>query len=167
MEYIYIGKIVDTHGIKGELRLISDFDFKDKVFKKNMQIYIGKDKKKETITSYRPHKQYDMITLDGYNDINMVLGLLKENVYINQKDLELERGEVLDSSLIGLQVYSIDDYLGEVIEIFKPSPNSKVIRFKKDDNFFLVPYVKTLIKDIEIHNKKIILHSTEGVIKCE
>ena len=44
MKYIYIGKIVNTHGIKGEVRLLSNFKFKDKVFKKGMTIYIGKDK---------------------------------------------------------------------------------------------------------------------------
>ena len=35
MKYINIGKIVNTHGIKGELRLLSDFKYKDKARKKN------------------------------------------------------------------------------------------------------------------------------------
>ena len=57
MKYIAIGKIVNTHGIKGEVRLLSSFKFKNKVFKKDMPIYIGNTKKKEIINSYRPHKQ--------------------------------------------------------------------------------------------------------------
>ena len=44
MKYIRIGKIVNTHGIKGELRLLSSFKYKDKVFKKDMKLYVGKDK---------------------------------------------------------------------------------------------------------------------------
>lgn len=47
MEYVYIGKIVNTHGIKGEVRLISNFERKDLVFKKNFKIYIGSLKKKK------------------------------------------------------------------------------------------------------------------------
>ena len=43
MNYIYIGKIVNTHGLKGEIRILSDFEFKDKVFVPNMKIYIGCD----------------------------------------------------------------------------------------------------------------------------
>ena len=39
MELVYIGKIVNTHGIKGELRVLSDFELKEKVFKKNHKIY--------------------------------------------------------------------------------------------------------------------------------
>ena len=80
MEYIYIGKIVNTHGIKGELRILSDFKYKDRIFRKGFNIYIGKDKIKETITSYRHHKVFEMICMDGYNDINEVLKYKGENV---------------------------------------------------------------------------------------
>ena len=48
MTLIKIGKIVNTHGIKGELRLLSKFPYKDKVFINNMTIYIDK-KDKEII----------------------------------------------------------------------------------------------------------------------
>ena len=51
-EYIYIGKIVNTHGIKGELRLLSDFKYKDKVFLENRKIYISEDYICETINTY-------------------------------------------------------------------------------------------------------------------
>ena len=48
-EYIYIGKIVNTHGIKGEIRILSDFEKKDSVFVVGMPIYIGRKKEKEII----------------------------------------------------------------------------------------------------------------------
>ena len=49
MKYIIIGKIVNTHGIKGELRILSDFKYKDKIFKKGFPLYIGHTKEKEII----------------------------------------------------------------------------------------------------------------------
>ena len=49
MDLINIGKIVNTHGIKGELRIISDFEYKTRVFQKGFNLYIGKDKIKEEI----------------------------------------------------------------------------------------------------------------------
>ena len=61
MDYIRLGKIVNTHGIKGEIRIISDFKFKDRVFKKGIPIYIGKLKTKEIINSYRP--EFDSFNL--------------------------------------------------------------------------------------------------------
>ena len=52
MKYIIIGKIVNTHGIKGELRILSDFKYKDKIFKKGFPLYIGYTKEKEIINTY-------------------------------------------------------------------------------------------------------------------
>ena len=52
MNYINVGKIVNTHGIKGELRILSKFRHKDKVFIKGNTLYIGKKKEKFIINSY-------------------------------------------------------------------------------------------------------------------
>lgn len=81
MNYIYVGEVVNTHGIKGELRVISNFNYKDKVFVKGMLVYLGLRKQKMTIASYRKHKNFALITLEGINDIMMRL-LLKEIIYI-------------------------------------------------------------------------------------
>ena len=167
MEYIYIGKIVSTHGIKGEIKLISDFDFKDKAFRVNNKIYLGKEKHEFIINSYRKHKNYDMIILEGYNDINKVLPFMKENVYIKESDLLLDKDEYLDSSLIGLDIYNNESCLGKITEIFCPSPNRKVIRFNNDGKYYLVPYVQSFVKMIDLSNRKVVLYSMEGVLECE
>jgi len=167
MNYIFIGKIVSTHGIKGEIKIISDFDFKDKAFKVGNVIYLGKDKKEFRVTSYRRHKNYEMITFDGYNNINLVLPFMKENIYILENDLHLNDKEYLDSSLIGLSIYNNDEELGEIIEIFSPSPNRKVIRFTSNGKNYLVPYMQNFVKEIDLSNKKVVLYSMEGVLECE
>ena len=68
MDKVYIGKIVSTHGIKGEIRILSDFPFKDKVFVVGNKLII--DDKEYEIKSYRVHKNFDMVTLNDYHDIN-------------------------------------------------------------------------------------------------
>ena len=65
MKYVLIGRMVNTHGLKGEVRILSSFKYKDRVFKVGMKIYIGKDKVCEEITSYRFHKIYDMVTFSA------------------------------------------------------------------------------------------------------
>ena len=80
MDYIYIGKIVNTHGIKGELRIKSDFERKNIVFRPGFVLYIGKGYVPEKISSYRKHKDYDMVTFEGYNNINQVLNYKQRNV---------------------------------------------------------------------------------------
>ena len=88
-DFVYIGKIVNTHGIKGELRLLSKFSYKERVFVKGMTIYIGRNKEKEEIVSYRHHKCFEMITLKGYSNINEVLKYKGALVYVDRYDLKL------------------------------------------------------------------------------
>ena len=64
---VYVGKIVSTHGIKGEIRILSDFDYKEKVFKVGNKLII--ENKEYTIKSYRKHKNYDMVTFIDRNHI--------------------------------------------------------------------------------------------------
>ena len=73
MNLIYIGDIVNTHGIKGEVRILSDFKYKKDVFKKGNYVYVGYDKDKLKLNSYRVHKNFDMVTFEGINNINDVL----------------------------------------------------------------------------------------------
>ena len=79
MKCIYVGKIVNTHGIKGELRILSDSKYKNEIFKINNYLYI--DDKEYQIKTYRQHKNYDMVTLDDLDNINKVLHLKNKKVY--------------------------------------------------------------------------------------
>ena len=56
IKYIFIGRIVNTHALKGEVRIISDFEFKDKIFKENTFLYIGENKDKEVIETYKDYE---------------------------------------------------------------------------------------------------------------
>lgn len=100
MKRIVIGKYVNTHGIKGEIRIKSNFPYKDKVFKIGNEIIIDKP---YTITSYRVHKDYDMVTLKGINSINDIIHLKNSLVYVD-RDKYLDSNDYLDSDLIGFKL---------------------------------------------------------------
>ena len=87
MEYVYVGKLVNTHGLKGEVKLLSNFDYKDYYFKKGIHLYIGDNKEKVTISSYRHHKIFDMFLFDEYNYINDVLKFKGSKVYIDRDEV--------------------------------------------------------------------------------
>lgn len=163
MKYIIIGKIVNTHGIKGELRLLSSFKYKEKVFKKDMKIYIGKKKEEETIVSYRKHKSFDMICLKGYSNINEVLKYKGLYAFINKEDLVLEVDEYLDEDLIDLEVFINNDKKGIVTNIVK-YPNNSLIEVTNDDKKYLIPNNKNIIESIDLNNKKIIIKDIKGLM---
>lgn len=161
-EFIYIGKIVNTHGIKGEVRILSDFERKDKVFIKGMNIYIGKKKEKEIINSYRHHKNFEMITIIGYTDINQVLKYKSLNVYIKKSDLNLDNGEYLDSDLIGLDVIVDGLVKGKVTDIINLNGN-KLIVIDSFSNKVYVPYQKEFISIVDFTNRKIVITPIKGM----
>ena len=143
MKFIYIGRIVNTHGIKGELRILSDFKYKDKVFKKDFKFYIGKDKEELIVNTYRHHKVFDMVTFNGFNDINEVLKLKGKNVYIDNDDLDLD-GEIYIDNLIGYKVMVGDKDIGVVTDVMHMKAND-ILKVDK----VLIPYVKEFIIKIE------------------
>ena len=161
MDYIYVGEIVNTHGIKGEVRIISDFKYKKEVFKKNFKIYVGKEKKKLIINTYRVHKMYDMVTFEDINDINDVLDYKGLNVYINRSDLKIDG--ILDEDIIGLTSYSNDKEIGVVKEILKSKAHD-ILVIEKSDKRFLIPYINEFIENIDLQNKSIYIKEIEGLI---
>ena len=164
MKYIIIGKIVNTHGIKGELRLLSSFKYKEKVFKKDMKIYIGKKKEEEVIESYRKHKSFDMICLKGYSNINEVLKYKGLYAFINKEELVLELDEYLDEDLIDLEVFINNDKKGIVTNIVR-YPNNSLIEVTNNDKKYLIPNNKNIIESIDLTNKKIIIKDIKGLIE--
>ena len=158
MDKVYIGKIVSTHGIKGELKILSDFDFKDRVFVVGKKIII--DDKEYTIKSYRVHKNFDMVTLDDYKDINEVLFLLKKDVYVSKDELSFNDGEILDSELMEYKVLTNTGKVGIIKEIFKASETNKIIRVLFDKEV-LIPY--SFIKKIDKSNKEVIVELIDGM----
>lgn len=164
MEYIYIGKIVNTHGVKGELRLLSDFKYKDKVFVKDMPIYIGRKKEKEIINSYRHHKNFEMITLFGYNNINEVLKYKGLSAFALKSDLHLDSDEYLDEDLIGMDTYSENIFIGKILDIKDSGNGNKLLVIEKDQKQVYIPYHKEFIASIDFENKIINLNLVKGLI---
>lgn len=152
MNKVYIGKIVNTHGIKGEIRLLSDFPFKDKVFVVGNSILI--DDIEYKINSYRRHKMFDMITLEGYNNINDVLFLMKKKVYFDKDKLVLSDDEILDEDLIKFKVIDDDGNIGKITEIFMASSTNKILRVEFSHEV-LIPYNSPIIKSIDKNKKEI------------
>lgn len=163
IEYICIGKIVNTHGIKGELRLLSDFEYKDKVFVKGMKIYVGRKKELEVINSYRHHKCFEMITLRNYFDINQVLKYKGLSVYIDKNDLVLDDNQILDRDLIGLNVY-VDEVESGIVTAVRDEGNSnKIIEIEYNYDIVLIPYNDVFVKNINIKEKRIDILPIEGM----
>ena len=158
MNLIKLGVIVNTHGIKGEIRIISNFEYKDRIFKVGNILYVGENESLK-IDSYRKHKNYDMITFNGITDIRDVLKYKGKKVYFDKEDLILKENEYLDSDLIGLDVIYQGNIIGKLSNI-ELNGNRKL--FVINDK--LIPYNDNFIESIDLANNKIVLKNLEGLI---
>jgi len=161
-DFIYIGKIVNTHGLKGEVRIMSDFEKKDKVFIPGMTIYIGRKKEKEIINTYRHHKVFDMITMKGYSDINEIIRYKGLYVYVKKEDLKLDDNEYLETDLIDLDVYIDDSKVGVITEV-RNSGNNKFIVVRTKEKEVYVPLQDEFIKSVDLNKKTIIIKPIKGM----
>lgn len=148
-----IGKYVNTHGIKGEIRILSDFSRKDLVFIPNFKIYI--DNKEFIINSYRKHKDYDMVTLKDINNINDIEYLKGKDVYINRDDIK----SFIDEDLYDYElVYKDNKY--RIIDIIKNKSNKILVL----ENNKMVPYVSEFIERIDEENKLIFVNLPDNML---
>ncbi len=162
MSQVYVGKVVSTHGIRGEIKILSDFPYKNKVFQVGKHLII--DHQSYVIRSYRVHKKFDMVTLNDYHDINDVLFLMKKKVYVDKDSLELSSSEVLDEDLITYQVLTTDGKCGIIKEIFLAAPKNKILRILFDQEV-LVPMSSPMIQSISKEKKQVIVALLPGMIQ--
>lgn len=160
MRKVYVGKIVSTHGIKGEVKILSDFEYKKKVFVVGKKLIIDGDLFE--IKTYRHHKNFEMVTLNEYKDINEVLFLMKKKVYVEDTEIVLDETEVLDDELIMYKVETTDGQVGKINEIFFASPSNKVLRVMMDKEI-LIPAKSPMIKEVNKNKKKIIIELISGM----
>lgn len=114
MEYVNVGKIVNTFGIKGELKVVSRFEMADKVFKVGNKLVINNNTYK--ISGVRFHKNNYLVEIDNLKDINLVEYLIGNDIFFNKDDLNLSDNEYLISDLVGFNLVCDDINYGVVTD---------------------------------------------------
>ncbi len=161
MDLVYVGKIVNTHGIKGEIRIKSDFELKSRVFVVGMEVVIAN--KTYVIKSYRVHKGFDMITLEGIDDINQVIPFKGKGLFIRRDFLELKNDEFILEDVIGLEVICNEESLGHIKD-YQTGPNSLLIVSYLNKNYY-IPLSGDFIQRVDVLNNKIYVEEkTKGLI---
>lgn len=159
MDKIYLGKVITTHGIKGEIRILSNFKYKKEAFKIGNELIINDEVLH--IKSYRVHKNYDMITFTEYDNINDVLKYMKSKVYIDRK--YLCDVEYLDEDLIGMDVVFNTQVVGRIKGIENISKNP-LIAISINNEIKYVPNNKEFIENIDFKENKVYIKYVEGLL---
>ncbi|MBQ3114949.1 MAG: 16S rRNA processing protein RimM [Clostridia bacterium] len=154
-----IGKIVNTHGLKGEMKLApwcDGFDF----FKQIKTVYINE--KQYEITNSREQKNLFIIKLSGVNSIDDTPEFINKVVFAKKSSLpKLPENTYFIVDLIGLCVYNNGELVGKVDEVLQLKANDVYVVKSDDGKEILVPAIKEIVKGINIDSNRIDVCLTE------
>lgn len=166
-EYFEIGQIVNTSGLKGEIK-IKPFTDDIKKFNNLKTIYVSikKELKEFEIEHVRFSKNMVFLKLKGINTIEEAENY--RNLYLKikrDKDEKLEEGVYYVVDLIGCTVYTDDNQmLGKVDDVFSTGSNDVYVVKDELGKQVLLPAIKEVIKNVDIANKTITVHLLEGLV---
>ena len=164
-----VGKIVNTHSLKGEVKVISSTDFEEQRFEKGTELLITRGNqvvKEVTVESYRTHKNNLLVKFVGIDSIEEAEKLKNLQIKIDSDNIgELEENEFYFHEIIGCEVFDENGKsLGEILEILTPGANDVWVIKSQNGKEILIPYIEDVVKKIDVENKKIDIEVMEGLI---
>jgi len=165
MEKLNVGKIVNTQGLKGDVRIYPNKVDKE-IFEELEYVFVeGLGEEKFFIEKIRYKKNLVIAKFKGFDHINDIEKYRERDVFIIKDDLVLEDGEYHIDDLIGCtMIDEVKGEVGKVVHIMKNKAHETFLVETEEGVEFMVPYVDEFIKEIDMDEKKIYVKLIEGLI---
>lgn len=168
MNYYNVGKIVNTQGLQGGMRVLAVTDFTEERFKKgaNLALFDTNDQfvMNVTIASHRKHKNFDIIKFKDMYHINAIEKFKGFTLKIAEEDLSvLDEGEFYYHEIIGMSVYEGEELIGKVKEILQPGANDVWVVARKGKRDLLLPYIPSVVLAVDVTERRISVELLEGL----
>lgn len=170
MDWLYVGKIANTHGLKGELRVLAATDFPQERFKKGSVLYLDVDGKKMEleVSTYRPHKQFHLVTFKGLENINLVEKYKGLKLYVHAEHVhDLSENEYYYHEIIGCEAIVDGEAIGVIDDIFETGANDVWVIKRPGKPDALIPYIESVVTEIDVVAKRVVLQPIPGMLEDE
>ncbi len=153
-QFLNVGQIVNTHGVKGEVKVFPLTDDPMR-FKKLKKVII--DNKDVQILSYKFQKDRVILKLEGVDTMDDAIRLKGKYLKVSREDaVKLPKDTYFIADLIGCSVFDTDENpLGEVYDVIKTGSND--VYWVKGIKELLIPVLKEIVLDINVEDKKIVI----------
>ena len=165
-DYLAVGKVVNTHGIKGEIKVmpitsdISRFDYL--LF---VTAYYEGMFKEFRVLGCRIHKGFVLIKLKGIDTMDDAEKLKGQELLVHRKHaIELEEDEYFICDLIGIDVYEEDKLLGQLTDVLETGSNDVYVIQDINKKEILIPALRSVVESVDIKGKRIQVKLPEGLI---
>lgn len=155
-----IGKIVNTHGLKGDMKVTPWCDGTEVFSALENVIVNGREYK---LSKAVPHKGCFLIKLSEVNDINDTAPFINKIIYAKRADLpELPENTYYIKDLIGLSVYNGEELLGEIKDVFSTAANDVYVVGGENGKDILIPAVHEIVKNVSVEGGRVDVVLTKG-----
>ncbi len=158
-QYIEAGRIVNTHGVAGEVKIEVWLD-SPQFLKSLKRCFI--DKREVKFLSARVHKGFVIAKLEGVEDVNAAMALKGRTVFIDRSDARLPKGAFFLQDIIGASV--VDEQgseIGKLADVMEtPASNVYVVKGEREH---LIPAVPEFILSTDAESGIITVHLIEGM----
>lgn len=164
-----VGKIVNTHGIRGELKIVPQTDFPER-FEKGSELVIETPAGQRIpvqVEASRIHKTMVLVKFKQFNDINECEKYKGSMLKVEEKYLaELDEDEYYYHEIIGCAVVTEEGQeLGTITEILSPGANDVwVVKPPKGKELLLLPVIDEVVLDVDVTGKKVLVRLMEGLV---
>jgi 16S rRNA processing protein RimM len=164
--YLIVGKIVGTHGIRGDLKVLSYADSLD-VFVPGKELVFSRGNKSAgrfTVTSCRPHKNVILLAIDGITSIETANAWVGFEVCTEKASLPPpEEGAYYWYQIIGMKVLTTDDVLLGRVEAIFPTGSNDVYVVRDGKKEVLIPAIDSVVLHIDVNEKVMTVDLPEGL----
>lgn len=169
MEYLKLGTILKTRGLKGQIKVYSTTEFALDRYKKGNIVILKNnetnDIKEFEIESFSSDGQFDYLTFKGYNTIESITPFIKYDILIIKDENPLPKNMYYHQDLINCEVFSNNSLIGKVIEVEEYTSNKALRILLNNNKTLLLPFIKVFIKKVDIDHKRIDVNLIKGMIE--
>ncbi len=160
------GKIVSTHGVRGEVKVEPWCDSPDFLLDFSV-FYLGKEQNATEVEGARAHKNMVLLKLKGVDTPEQAAAMRGKMLYIDREDVTLEEGEYFVQDLLGLSVYDADSgrRYGELVQISQTGANDVYHVMFEDGKIRLVPKIPQVVLSIDTEAERIEIRPLEGLFE--
>ena len=167
-QFLEAGKIVRTHGIRGEL-VLEPWADSPEFLAEIKRLYFDGGKTDAGLLASRVHKGRLLITLRGVTTVEQGDALRGKVLYLDRADVQLEEGQVFLQDMIGLKAVdgTTGREYGELKEVLPTGANDVYRIVDRDGKEYLFPAVKHMVKRISVEDGVIELLPIPGIFDAE
>lgn len=166
-DYLQVGVITSTHGLKGEVKVFPTTDDPGRFQKlKSVWLDTGKGYQELEIIQVRFFKQFVILKFRGHEDINEVEAYRKKGLYVSREDaVPLEENEYFIADLIGLQVESDEGaLLGLLTDVLTTGANDVYVVKTEEGKEILLPAIRQCILSVDLEQRRMQVHLLKGLV---